>query len=116
MHVRTYTLIAVNVKTMVEEGLIGRLVCLSWSHDSRLRQLIGITLKAIFDRYDVRRASRSLPAKLATCAFTDVAFAFVMTAQATIGKSIAIVPSLEQIAIHTIQVRTTRQLCLSRAD
>jgi hypothetical protein len=33
----------------------------------------------------------------------------VRTAQATIGKSIAIVPSLEQIAIHTIQVRTTRQ-------
>lgn len=64
----------VNVKTMVEEGLLGRLVCLSWSHDSRLRNLIGITLKAIYDRYD-----------------------------ATIGKSISIVPTLEQISIHTIQ-------------
>jgi hypothetical protein len=45
---------------MVEEGLLGRLVCLSWSHDSRLRNLIGITLKAIYDRYDVRHC-RSAP-------------------------------------------------------
>lgn len=38
---------------MVEEGMLGRLVCLSWSNDQQLRQLISIPLQAIHTRYAV---------------------------------------------------------------
>ncbi len=88
---------------MVEEGLLGRLVCLSWSHDSRLRNLIGITLKAIYDRYDVRHC-RSAPPLMRRRLTLSLSRLLMVDRQATIGKSISIVPTLEQIAIHTVQV------------
>lgn len=96
---------------MVEEGLLGRLVCLSWSHDSRLRNLIGITLKAIYDRYDVRHCHSAPPLMRRRLTFSLAAFFLMMGRQATIGKSISIVPTLEQIAIHTIQVHLQPSRC-----
>lgn len=63
-----------NVRAIVDEGLLSSLVCLSWTRDSQLTQLVSLILDAIRSKYD-----------------------------ATIGRTLSIVPSLQQIAIHTIQ-------------
>lgn len=80
---------------MTSENLIGRLLCLTWSKNREIKELVKAAVKAIY----VKLGVRVLPSLFALHAN----HLGLQVSAATIQMFTELVPSLERICIHTIQ-------------